>query len=69
MKFLGRPAPTADAAASRKTRVSVDGRFVTTLADDDEGASNRIFVVLNWHTELVERMRYSASAGKLRESR
>jgi serine/threonine-protein kinase len=36
----------------------LDGRFVTSfLNEEDEGAPNQIFVVLNWHTELLERMR------------
>ena len=35
----------------------LDGRFVTALKDEGEGATNQIFVVLNWHAELVQRMR------------
>ncbi len=35
----------------------LDGRFVTTLGKQGEGATNQIFVVLNWHTELIQRMR------------
>ena len=35
----------------------LDGRFVTALRELGEGATNQIFVVLNWHTELAERMR------------
>ena len=35
----------------------LDGRFVTTMVEQGEGATNQIVVVLNWHTELVRRMR------------
>jgi Tol biopolymer transport system component len=35
----------------------LDGRFVTTMREQGEGATNQIFVVLNWHTELIKRMR------------
>ena len=35
----------------------LDGRFVTSLREEGEGATNQIFVVLNWHAELAQRMR------------
>ena len=35
----------------------LDGRFLTVMRDEAEGTPNQIFVVLNWDSELVERLR------------
>ena len=35
----------------------LDGRFLTEMRDKSESAPNQIFVVLNWHSELIERLR------------